>query len=127
MNTNIALFSSPVAALNIQYFRNATAYMDADRLVSSLRQMGTLALLGLAEICIRNPQRTEGLGVGFSRRDRTLGFALVEKFLSGYDLLSSDDYVKACELAYRYRKQILSFVPSCPEVTIEETETEIVL
>lgn len=121
MNRNIALFASPVAAQNITLFLNTFVNMEQESALRLLRTCATCAFMGLAEICIRNPQRTEGLEVGFSRRDRTKGFELVEKFLAG-DPLSLYDCEAACELAYRYRKQILRFIPSAPEVTIEETE-----
>jgi hypothetical protein len=127
MITLLSLLSSPVATMNTIFFLNGYGDAPEEMILRHLRTNGTCALMALAEICIRNPNRIEGGEVGFSRRDRTLGFTLVEKFLSGYDLISSEDAIKACELAYRYRKQILRFIPSCPEVTIEETETEIVL
>lgn len=125
--TNTALFASSTATMNFELFLLRVSGLDTETLISSLRSSAVLAIRGLTEICLRNPLRIEGSEFSFSRRDRGMAFALVEKYLDNPMLLSENDWLKVKELAYRYRKQILRLIPSCPEVTIEETETEIVL
>ena len=75
------------------------------------------AVVAVAELFLRNPERVEGAEFSFSRRDRGVAVGLATKFLNGVELFV-DDAETAVALAKRYRKQIAKLLPVAPTVEL---------
>lgn len=98
--TNTSNFSLFLALLG-----NTTSETLPLALVSDAK----LAFCALAEINLRNTG--EGGEFSFSRRDRGVGRTLATKFLEGTEL-TAEEVLNAVNLAYRYRKQIATLIPT---------------